>query len=411
MSGIFDEDASDKEEDVFGEDKVRSPATKRKGLAEDPSGSKGDDNNSKKAKKPFPSDDDKITKFHNNNKSKQKEKSQSITGIIGSAIYLAYPMFISFMQGIRFFQKIVESQESTFPEVNLVFDEKGISVFAIDNSNIAIVSIIVPKNSGCFDIYHCPKRFTLKVITKVFASKFKKPERYSSVSFIFANPKDLNTLTIAMIDVVTNLIDCTDLNGDSTAFNETEEISKQKITIPRPIEFSTKFLAECIFDKFKDVSKMVLIGCDYSKFHICSSGESKNYLGPAKKRIVLPLIKMKKKETDPSKPNDDYVFVPDVQSDGGISSTQVKQLNEMFSNILQKSGDYESPEKMKKILEFDGDKQPPCAQYILEYITSMIKINELSDKVTVGFNKDGVIVFRFSLPIGEMTYALSAIVE
>lgn len=395
-------------DDVFGEEETKTKTPKRR---VDPDDSKKTSKLDLGAKKTKKTDiDAKITNF--NNKKQQKEKGQSMTGIISESTYIGYPMFISFMQGIGFFQKIMENLESTFPEVNLVFDEKGISVFAIDNANIAFVSITITKDSGCFDIYHCKRKFTLKVITKVFASKFKKPENYSSVCFVFANEKDLNTLHIIMIDVTTGLIDDTELNGDSTPFEDKEDISTQKITIPQPIEFNTKYLAQVIFDKFKDVSKVVLIGCDYNNLHFGSGGEPKNHMGPAKKKIILPLKKMKRKETDASGKLGEYVFVPEEQGDGGISSGQVKQLNEMLSGIIQKSANYESAENMKKILEHQNSKsEPPCAEYILDYITSILKINDLSSKVTIGFNRDGVMMFRFLLSIGEMTYAVGSIME
>jgi len=407
MTDLFEEDPFDKEEELFGEDETSE--SKKKGSKAEAKKRKNDSDNSntKKAKKTDSTDfDSKVSKFQK----KQQQKSQAVSGIIDESIYKNYPMFISFMQGVKQFQKLMENLESTFPEITLVFDEKTISVFAIDNANVALVCINIPKESDCFDIYHCTRKFNLRVTTKSFASKFKKPEQYSSVAFIFPNEKEPNHMTIAMIDVTTSLIDCTELVGDPSP-PEKELNSSKKIMIDKPIVFDTKYLAQTIFEKFKSISKIVLIGCDYSKLHIASGGESKNYLEAAKKRIVLPL-EMKKNEKKEKDKQSDYIFIPEIREDGRISSTQIKQLNENLNSILQKSSNYESIDGMKKILESSSDsKPPPCKEYILDYITSILKIADLSEKVSIGFKENGIMLFHFNLSIGDMVYVIGCLQE
>lgn len=338
--------------------------------------------------------DEHDTPKNHTKKNKKSEFERPIEGIIQDDIANEYPMFITFSEGAKDFQKLLECLESDFPEINIEFKPSpdGIGIHGIDSPGISLVLMKILATLPIFERYHCEKTFSLTLNTKTFASKFRKPEKFTNVSFVISK-NDPNTIMIVMIDADMGTVEVIDIIGNDAGANN--EISEKTFHEYKQIEFSAKVLSDAI-GRFKDISKLILIACDYKKFFIASAGGTKQHHGPAKKRFCIPL----KQEA-----NSEMVKADVQQGIKEFSADSKSQLNDNIKLLLGHAENKNS-ESVLSLLDTKGKYH--ANHYVLCYLTSIMKVSDLSTTIHVGFSSSGGLVLKFSLAIGDLTYFLSS---
>jgi hypothetical protein len=351
------------------------------------------------------------TKGNKNAGNNHNKKLEAVNGIIDQSVYENLPMFIAFANGAKVFQKLLEYLESDFPEIDITFSENGISIQAADNAEVSLASVRIQNEPHIFEVYKCEQTYSITLNTKCFASKFRKPESFNNVCFVFAR-ENSDRLIICMTNISLGLVDCTVMFGNTT--KPIGEFKSDQLNRIRQIEFDTKILSTAI-GRFKDISKMIKIGCDYKEFVITSSGGTKHHISASYKTIIFDLTQEQ---------NGNKVIVKACREDSKDSkhgSHSVKKLNINLTKMINNIEKNKNSEKIGDLfIDNELNDQSKNSEnnntisktieenhYPLEYLTNILKISDLSEKVSIGFTKEGGIFLRFTLLIGTLTFGLS----